>query len=429
MRKINRLVIADDLTGANDTGVQFLSRGEPVSVVVDSDREEVILDDSAGSTIVLNTNSRFLSGQEAYLKTLRSVTRYAGLAPVEVFKKIDSTLRGNIGAEIDAVMTGSGYRVACVAPAAPRNGRSVIDGSCYVNGVALNQTEIADDPFTPVSDSDIGQIISSQTARAVGLLKLEELRKIPVQALASLKALVDSGKEIIVADSETVEDLKTARILFEQLGEKVLYAGSAGFFHALRAVSDDPMRAVDWRGVKNPRILFVVGSLMETSSRQVEHLLGRVDNCTVRQVITARAVENQAGESERLSRLIESDLREGKISLLQTEKGSKGVADNAGMVGSVLGLVVESVAEKAGIDVLFATGGDTARHILEHLGVETLRLVGELRPGIPLAEIRLPGSDKTVLFISKAGSYGEENALEEVVHFLNGSHDEENAYE
>lgn len=151
MNDIQCLVIADDLTGANDTGVQFLSENESVVVIVDSASANTVNTRSDSPTVVVNTNTRFLSAEEAFTEVQNSVRKYSVLKPAEIFKKIDSTLRGNIGAEIDAVMKVSGYRIACVAPAAPRNGRTIINGQCYINGILLEKTEVAQDPFTPVT--------------------------------------------------------------------------------------------------------------------------------------------------------------------------------------------------------------------------------------------------------------------------------------
>ncbi|HCJ93654.1 MAG TPA: hypothetical protein DHV69_00045, partial [Sphaerochaeta sp.] len=203
MEQILRLVIADDLTGANDTGVHFLSDQAAVVVIVDPSSADFDPKDLKAPTIVVNTNSRSLSPENAFWAVQESVQKFAFLNPREIFKKIDSTLRGNVGAEIDAVMGASGFRVACVAPATPRNGRTVRDGLCYVNGIPLAATEVANDPFTPVQGSDVRMIIASQTDRTIGLLPLEIVRSTPEVSVAFVQSLIATGIEIIVADTMT----------------------------------------------------------------------------------------------------------------------------------------------------------------------------------------------------------------------------------
>ena len=419
MNNIKRLVIADDLTGANDTGVHFLSVNEPVTVIANPDSENENIGTLDASTIVVNTNSRFFTPKKAYSEVYECMQKYLALKPTEIYKKIDSTLRGNIGAEIDAVMAGSGYKIACVVPAAPRNGRTILDGQCYVNGVPLDQTEIAKDPFTPVRTANLSMIVSSQTTREVGLLPLDIIRSAESTAKRYLHQLVSSGKEIIIADSESIEDLVAVEKLFQRLDEKVLFVGSAGFFHAI-GNSDGKMGPFIFDESESDPvgILLVVGSLMDISIRQAEWFCEKEENCRSRKISTANILKATAPEVEKIISELTADLSSKNIGLLRTEKEQISAKANSPIIGKALGSIVSKVVNTAGVDVLFVTGGDTALYILNELGVSKLNLKDELFPGIAAAEILVPGKTKPTLFISKAGSYGEENALESVVDYV-----------
>ena len=419
MNNIKRLVIADDLTGANDTGVHFLSKNEPVTVISNPDAEDERIGELDAATIVINTNSRFYTPKDAYSEVYDCMQKYLELNPSEIYKKIDSTLRGNIGAEIDAVMKGSGYKIACVVPAAPRNGRTTVSGLCYVNGVPLDQTEIAKDPFTPVNTADLSEIVSAQTSRDVGLLPLDVIRSAETTAERYLTRLISSGKEIIIADSESIEDLIAVEKLFRKLEEKVLYVGSAGFFHAIGSSDEERARTgIEKKGNGPTEILLVVGSLMDTSIRQAEWFCGKNGACKSRKISTGNVVKAAEAEIDKLASELTRDLSSGSIGLLRTEKDRVSAADNSSRIGKTLGSIVRKVVDSADVDVLFATGGDTALYILNELGVSRLNLKDELLPGIPAAEIQVPGRTEPMLFISKAGSYGEENALESVVEYV-----------
>lgn len=416
MNNIKRLVIADDLTGANDAGVHFLSENEAVTVIANLDSGDEALD---VATVVVNTNTRFFTPDNAYSEVYRCMQKYLELNPAEIYKKIDSTLRGNIGAEIDAVMDGCGYKIACMVPAAPRNGRTTLNGLCYVNGVPLDQTEIANDPFTPVNTSDLSMIVSSQTSRDVGLLPLDIIRSSESKAERYLNQLVSSGKQIIIGDSESIEDLIAVERLFRHLDEKVLYVGSAGFFHANGSSDEERNRFSIEKSVSGSvGILLVVGSLMDTSIRQAEKLCRKVENCSARKISTQNVVKAETREVKKLASELITDLSSGNIGLLRTEKDRVSAADNSLRIGKALGRIVSEVVNTVNVDVLFATGGDTALYILNELGVSRLNLKDELLPGIPAAEIMVPGETKPILFISKAGSYGDENALESVVDYI-----------
>ena len=123
------IVLADDLTGAMDTGIQFRKYGIQTSVIVSADDCELRGDSCAGA-VSINNSSRELSGSEAYEKTLRAVHRLS-LSPQDIlYKKIDSMMRGNPVQEIDAALEASGCRKAIVTPSFPQEGRIVREESC-----------------------------------------------------------------------------------------------------------------------------------------------------------------------------------------------------------------------------------------------------------------------------------------------------------
>ena len=146
-------VIADDLTGANDAGVQFAKEGLKVQVLLGESGEEQ--EKELPDVIVLDTDSRAAIPDQAYERVRKAgglIKRLTSSRPA-VFKKIDSTLRGNLGAEIDAVMDELGFEWAAVAPAFPVNGRITVGGWHLLHQVPIAESEIARDPKTPVVES------------------------------------------------------------------------------------------------------------------------------------------------------------------------------------------------------------------------------------------------------------------------------------
>ncbi len=105
MRRI--AIIADDLTGASDTGVQLARRGLHTIVALDPHQPASVPD---CDVLVVDTDSRALTGPEAYATVARAVRKVMTAGYQPVYKKLDSTLRGNIGAELDAVMDEGGSR-------------------------------------------------------------------------------------------------------------------------------------------------------------------------------------------------------------------------------------------------------------------------------------------------------------------------------
>ena len=139
-------VIADDLTGANDTGVQFAKQGLKTIVLMGRDFPSGTSDDDV---VVMDSQSRSLTPAEAYREVAEMAAQVRDGRFHTVFKKIDSTLRGNIGPEIDAIMDTCGQDLAVVVPAFPKNGRTTVGGHLLVHGAPLETTEAARIPGAP----------------------------------------------------------------------------------------------------------------------------------------------------------------------------------------------------------------------------------------------------------------------------------------
>ena len=123
---IKLLIISDDFTGALDTGVKFSAAGARTRVSTDTQidfRQEI-----AEEVLVLCAPTRHLPPREAY-DMIRSIAQRAVAAHIGcVYKKTDSALRGNIGAELSAVLDGSGEKCLSFIPALPGMNRITVEG-------------------------------------------------------------------------------------------------------------------------------------------------------------------------------------------------------------------------------------------------------------------------------------------------------------
>jgi uncharacterized protein YgbK (DUF1537 family) len=135
-------MIADDLTGANDSGVQLSRYGLKTSVRFNFTDEELSSNEESGSdgAIVIDTDSRSIEKDEAY-RRVREAANFLKENQFDViYKKIDSTLRGNLGAEVDAVYDEFQPNFVIIAPGYPSNGRKIDSGHLYLNGAPLHET-------------------------------------------------------------------------------------------------------------------------------------------------------------------------------------------------------------------------------------------------------------------------------------------------
>jgi uncharacterized protein YgbK (DUF1537 family) len=112
------VIIADDLTGGADTGVQFCAFFDE-TVLVPHDRVPNALGqtgEAASRAISIFTNSRTLEADIARKRLMSLAGRFSQSKPEWIYKKIDSCLRGNLGAEIEAIMDGLGFELSFIAP-------------------------------------------------------------------------------------------------------------------------------------------------------------------------------------------------------------------------------------------------------------------------------------------------------------------------
>jgi len=234
------LLVADDLTGGNDAGIQFAERGVETWIVLDAGRaglEAVLARPKLPAMLALNANTRNLPAVDAAARMTKIVSHLAKdvrtAHPEMVYKKIDSTLRGNLGAEIDALMDGYDFATAFLSPAFIECGRTVVDGHLLVDGVPVHQTAFANDPITPVRQSSIAEVVRETCGRSVGWVPLSVMEQGEGFVAAYVADLQNAGHEIIVFDAGNVAHLDTLVAVGQNLNLPPLYIGSAGLAGAL----------------------------------------------------------------------------------------------------------------------------------------------------------------------------------------------------
>jgi D-threonate/D-erythronate kinase len=352
-------IIADDLTGGCDAGALFAGPG-PVPFTI---WPRTI---SAAAVQVIDTESRALDGREAADRVRSAAAR---VAAAHVFKKIDSTLRGRIGAETEAVMAAGGLSTALLCPAFPAQGRVVADRVLTVHGTPVSSTAVAGDPEFPATapltrrrGPDVTELLRSQFARPLAWIPLDGVRAQPESLRDRLARLAGS---VVLAEAETDADLD-ALVDAALTAETVpLLVGSAGLAGAL---------ARRW-GLLAPcaplpraqRILIVAGS---------RHPVTRC------QVAAARAA---------------------RLSVITTPKADCG--DRAAVARNLAAEARRRI-EAGGVDFVVVTGGETAVALFESLGAERIDLAGAPRPGLALGDFCIPGR-AALPVLTKAGGFGD----------------------
>ncbi len=145
------LGIADDLTGALEAGAKFARQGGGARVTT----QVAVSGPPDVPVLVIDTETRHLAPEEARAVVRAAAESALRFAPWLVYKKTDSTLRGNIAAEFRALLDLLPRRSLVYAPSYPEMGRTVRGGRLFVGELPVHESAFASDSLDPVHESDL----------------------------------------------------------------------------------------------------------------------------------------------------------------------------------------------------------------------------------------------------------------------------------
>ncbi|MFD2181006.1 four-carbon acid sugar kinase family protein [Rhodoplanes azumiensis] len=405
------LIVADDLTGAADTGIAFARRG--LATVVTWRDGDTWGDATAGHgigdvpVIAVDTDSRRLPAAAAAARQSAALAAHRTQGRI-VYKKIDSTLRGQPAAETAALLADlrrhDHRTIAFVAPAFPATGRTTEAGRVLVNGQRLEDTPI----FARDHSYDTGALpeVLKTAGLESGVVPLDQLRRGAGVVRGIVENAMAEGCDAVVCDAATPEDLLVAAEAVLPLADRMLFVGTGGLASALArrvAPAEPPPPALP--PVTGP-VLVLVGSVAEASRAAADALAasGRVTPVQVPEAVL-RAAPGADTAGRELTAKIGAALGDGHV-LVVTEFGpGSDLAAGGAVAARLADLVGPATAHLGG---LVATGGDTVCALLGRIGVTGIRLVDEVEPGVPLGvtvgALALP-------IATKAGGFGTDATL------------------
>lgn len=399
------LIVADDLTGAADTGVHFAGSG--IGPVVISTHKATRLNYDFGILIV-NTATRGKSESDVERTLLKLSPRLQtdGL----IYKKIDSTLRGSIGLELETLMEVVGRRTAVIAPAFPELGRVLIGGQLYVDGAPLLSTDFSNDPECPFT-ADLPRLLKAQTTGLVGYIALGDVRR-GSEHLA--RRLTEIDTNIVVVDAEKDQDLRDlARACLMKPGHAIL-SGSGGFAKAIaHELQVDVGLRPPLEASQCDRVLVVAGSRREITLDQVERL-HTLDRCLHGGL--SHRKENGQLVLEYPNYNWESHPPD--ILVLSTNKLPV-LAGREGEIRAQLARHAAELVKSYKPDAVLLTGGEVAQSVCQALGVNTIEIIRELLPGLPLCSV-MGGAHADLPLVTKAGGFGSRDTLRKAVLLMRG---------
>ena len=395
------LILADDLTGANDVGAQFAKRNIRSIVLVEPEQTSLPI---GYEVIVVNTESRHIPAQLAAERIRRIVELGLRAGAQHFFKKTDSTLRGNIGPELKALMETLGERTIPFVPAFPETGRTTRGGIHFVHGIPIAETDFARDPLSPVPASSVAEVLRARSDLPVTSFRLPDLPS-------------ELPPGCIVLDCESREEMSAIARAFAQKGRSRILAGSAAFAEELPhllPLRTKPLLTLDPRGP----ILLVNGSLNPRSLEQISVTDAtfsriRLETKLLLEQDTDEALFNQLRSANGGNVLLysaENARDASELIQLAARLGLKSAEAHL-RVATVTGRIVDKAIRQFAFNTVIVFGGDTLLGIARACGWKAFVPRTEIAPGITVSTPQ----DTDLTVINKAGGFGETNVVQ-IIH-------------
>jgi len=407
MKEKRLSIIADDLTGAMDSSGYFATMGLSTIVVLDHNPSRI------AEVMVVSTDSR---GDNPDTASRKVRTLASGLRDDRVYKKIDSTLRGNIGAELMAAMDSLCSEKVIVAPAFPAMGRTTINGTLLVNNTPVSETQFANDPINPVTESHIPRILEQSIGQPIGVISLESVNA-GVESLC--REFSDRTEKVLVCDAVEQINLHTIASASALADNNWLLCGSAGLARELCNIPAKKAKANPGKESTGPEgpALLAVGSRHNVSATQLRKAQSEL-GIPILQINIQLPADDQTNASEIDRVLLEASalLRQGKT-VAVTSTFSQYIPALKRSVSCLLAELVADILSIQDIAGLFLCGGDTALELCRQLGIGAIQVRGEVETGVPAGTFSNSAGNNTRL-VTKAGGFGSEGAIIKAISYL-----------
>jgi len=410
------IVIADDFTGANDCGVQFKEHGLSAVTILDKDNLKRVC---GYDVVIIDSETRNMTPEESYGKSaeIGAFIRYL-INDGILYKKIDSTLRGNIVSELEALNNSIDPDIIVFAPAYPGNNRTTVHGIQYLNGIPADRTDISKDPKHSAATSDLRKLLDKCAGMDFTHVDICSIRAGEIN-----KILGTAGSKYFSFDAETDEDIDTIVNQVMLQNKLTLWVGSAGLAGSIA-------RKLSGRVVKRKPVLAVIGSVNSISMAQAQKAAEdkRIANIKpdIESILLkpdkekARIVAEAADYMDRgLDILIASALDSRQVAAASALSKNFRVPLNhiSTVIAGFLGDVVQEVLKTGNISGIFITGGDTAINVIQKLSAFGSLIIEEIETGVPYVRL-LGGPFEGLKMVTKAGAFGNENTLVNALNYL-----------
>ena len=388
-------IVADDLTGGAAIGGELARLGHVVHIVGVDHATPIV------GSVVVDTSSRYLPAQLAAYHVRVATSRLRQVGYRALMKKVDSTLKGNVGVELAAFAETCGGPLL-IAPACPEVGLTLLEGHQHTpTGPGVNVAEL------------IAHALPTQPT----VLPLDTVRRGAASVASWLR---DHADDTVLADGESDADLVAVASGAVAAGVSA-FSGTYGLGAALASVLPARQPAAF---VTPPidRLLVIAGSASPVTIRQVENLVAAGAEEVVLDVEVALDGDPTDSQSAHLLRCVDSSSAAvlvvhtgARQTGLRVRERSTRLGWNERDLAECFAVPLAATASAANGAALLLVGGETAGAVLNRLGVECMAVCGESSPAIPLI---LPDQEHWPLLLTKPGAFGTDTVLTHVADAL-----------
>jgi len=404
--------IADDFTGATDLANTLVGQGMNTVQVIGV--PEVGLDLGDAEAVVVALKSRTIPAEEAISQSLDALRWLQFQGAQQFFFKycstFDSTDDGNIGPVADALLDALRAKFTIACPAFPANGRAIFQGHLFVGDELLSESGMKDHPLTPMTDSNLVQVLTRQTKHPVGLVGHGDVSKgAPAIGQAFDKLQSKSVRHAII-DAITDADLFA---IGEAIAPLKLITGGSGIALGIpenfRKQGLLGSHQIPIPPTPTGRQAIISGSCSQATRAQVAFAKEQCPSIEVNPVaiadgqdITGKVLDWVRQQPDDAPVLIYSSADPEVVGAIQARYGRE---EAGGMVENTLGKIAQGLVEQ-GVRQMIVAGGETSGAVVQALQVTALRIGPEIDPGVPWTETM---SDIQIALALKSGNFGTED--------------------
>ncbi len=415
------IVIADDLTGSNATCSLFKKIGLRAASILKL-QNDINYD---VDVISYSTASRGLNKEEAYKKVAEAIKILKNKDVLVYNKRIDSTLRGNIGTEINAMLDNlEDNRIAVVVPAYPDSGRIVVNKTMLVNGVLLENSDAGKDPKTPIKTSCVETLIQKDSKYSSTYFSLADIEQSLEKIVKKIQKAIEKSK-VLIFDAVNNEDIIKISKAIIQCDINIITVDPGPFTMYFS-------KELQKKKHLEKKILMVIGSVTETTKKQIEYILQEEDIFLVKMKVESFfEKESRTKEMERVISFVKKGIESYDLFLVTTspigdqkkvdlqevaKKLNTSIENVSKIIADTLTETIEKLLkETQKFEGIYSSGGDITIALLEKLKAIGVEISEEV---IPLAAYgRIIGGDLPNLkLVSKGGMVGDEKTIKLCLH-------------